>query len=251
MPFCSTWPLTVAVVLPGSNAMRVASGSTGGGSGVDVGGSGMDVGGTGVGVGGSGVGGTGVGVGGSGVGGSSVGGDTSGVAVAGLGVAACGAEQANIAAVTRNADKSSRVFLSLFIIVLLTQFTVEVPYSGPNSLGTILAVTGNTSRFSNIPDSASVASQVKTGPPVQASAPPLRQQSCGDLRGQVSVLAQPQGRPLVSNGLAGAQDLLTDPRWCSGYNGTQVAIAGGQEQRSHQSPMNATTSLLHTTKASG
>jgi len=70
------------------------------------------------------VGGTGVGVGGSGVGGSSVGGDASGVAAAGLGVAVCGAEQANIAAATRNADKSNRVLLSLFMIVLLTQFTV-------------------------------------------------------------------------------------------------------------------------------
>jgi len=76
-----------------------------------------------------------------------VGRGASGVAVAGLGAAACGAEQANIAAVTRNADKSSRVLLSLLMIVLLTQFTVEVPYSGPNSLGTILAVTGNISRF--------------------------------------------------------------------------------------------------------
>jgi len=134
------------------------------------------------------VGGTGVGVGGSGVGGSSVGGDASGVAVAGLGVAVCGAEQANIAAVTRNADKSSRVFLSLFMIILLTQFTVEVPYSGPNSLGTILAVAGNISRFSSLPDSASVASQVQTGPPVPASAPPLRQQPRRELHCDGSIV---------------------------------------------------------------
>jgi hypothetical protein len=37
-----------------------------------------------------------------------------------------------------------------------------------------------------------------------------------------SVVGQPRGRPLVSDGLAGAEDLVTDARWCSGYDGPQA-----------------------------